>query len=135
MAQGMNDLFSGFSTMMNDEEFVLSGFQGLICGQIIAERIKRGMSQKQFADFMGVSQGMVSKWERGDCNFTLQSLVHIAARLGIKMQSPFISPQSGYQTTRSRSNVVLLPATWHTHAYSSSSPYFSTSSYSEPKEM
>ena len=38
---------------------------------------------------MGVTQATVSKWESGDTNFTLSTLVHIASKLGLKMQTPF----------------------------------------------
>jgi len=46
------------------------------------------MNRKQFAEFMGVSQGLVSRWERGETNFTLETLVNIASKLGLEMQSP-----------------------------------------------
>ena len=134
MAQGLNDLLVGLTSVMDSEEMILSGFQGLICGQIISERVKRNMSQKQFADFMGVSQGMVSKWERGDCNFTLQSLVHIAAKLNIKMQSPFVSSHPVYQAVRNPDRILPFNSSWHTCSYSPAS-YSGASSYSEPQEM
>ncbi len=86
MSQGMNDLLTSLSVSLSAEEVAFNGLCGVICGEIVAQRVKRNMSQKQFAEFMGVSQGMVSKWERGDCNFTLQSLVHIATKLDIPVR-------------------------------------------------
>ena len=38
---------------------------------------------------IAVTQATVSKWESGDTNFTLSTLVHIASKLGLKMQTPF----------------------------------------------
>lgn len=65
MSQGMNDLLTSLSVSLSAEEVAFNGLCGVICGEIVAQRVKRNMSQKQFAEFMGVSQGMVSKWERG----------------------------------------------------------------------
>ena len=39
---------------------------------IVHERKKLGMNQTEFAKFLGVTQGMVSKWESGEYNFTLE---------------------------------------------------------------
>ena len=41
------------------------------------------MTQKEFAKFMGVTQGMVSKWESGDYNFTIESICNILEKLDL----------------------------------------------------
>lgn len=46
-------------------------------------RLDLGMTQKEFADYMGVSQGMVSKWESREYNFTIRSLNEISEKLGL----------------------------------------------------
>lgn len=43
------------------------------------------MTQKEFADHMCVSQGMVSKWESGDYNFTIRTLADIAEKLDMDL--------------------------------------------------
>ena len=48
-------------------------------------RIDLGMTQKEFADFMGVTQGMVSKWESREYNFTIRSLNEICQKLEITL--------------------------------------------------
>lgn len=53
---------------------------------ILNERINRNMTQKAFAEFMGVTQGMVSKWESGDYNFTVSSVANIFEKLGISFE-------------------------------------------------
>ena len=45
---------------------------------IANKRISMGMDQKEFAQFMEVSEYMVSRWERGDYDFTISLLAHIA---------------------------------------------------------
>ena len=55
-------------------------------------RLDLGMTQTEFANFMGVTQGMVSKWESRDYNFTIRSLNEICQKLdltlSLSMQKP-----------------------------------------------
>lgn len=46
-------------------------------------RLDLGMTQEQFASYMGVSQGMVSKWESREYNFTIRSLNEICQKLNL----------------------------------------------------
>lgn len=48
-------------------------------------RLQLGMTQKEFADYMGVTQGMVSKWESREYNFTIRSLNEICQKLDIML--------------------------------------------------
>ena len=41
------------------------------------------MTQSEFAEYIGVSQGMVSKWESREYNFTIKSLNEICVKLDI----------------------------------------------------
>lgn len=45
-----------------------------ISSEITAKRLEMGMSQKEFAKYMGVTQAMVSKWESGNYNFALSPI-------------------------------------------------------------
>lgn len=54
-----------------------------ISAQIERQRLNLKMTQKEFADYMGVSQGMVSKWESREYNFTVNTLNNICERLGM----------------------------------------------------
>lgn len=44
-------------------------------------RQEMNMTQKEFAEYMDVSQGMVSKWESREYNFTIKSLNEICEKL------------------------------------------------------
>ena len=46
-------------------------------------RLELQMTQKEFADYMGVSQGMISKWESREYNFTIKSLNEICQKLDL----------------------------------------------------
>lgn len=54
-----------------------------ISATILKKRIDLGMNQKQFAEFMRVSQGMVSKWESSDYNFTIEAISNICDKLNL----------------------------------------------------
>lgn len=83
------DLLMEIGENMSAEEMMLFSLQGMIAAEVEMKRAELQMNQKQFAQYMGVTQATVSKWESGDTNFTLSTLVHIASKLDLKMQSPF----------------------------------------------
>lgn len=54
-----------------------------ISARLEMKRLDLGMTQKEFADYMGVSQGMVSKWESREYNFTITTLNELCEKLGL----------------------------------------------------
>ena len=62
---------------------------------IINYRYKTGMTQKEFAKFMGVTQGMISKWESAEYNFSVESIAQIAEKLGVTVDITF-TPEQEY---------------------------------------
>lgn len=57
-------------------------------------RLDLGMTQKEFADYMGVSQGMISKWESREYNFTIRSLNEICQKLKLSLSMSMEKPCS-----------------------------------------
>lgn len=55
-------------------------------------RLDLGMTQKEFADYMGVTQAMVSKWESREYNFTIHSLNEICQKLGLALSIGMENP-------------------------------------------
>ena len=55
---------------LSKEERQYNAIMAHISARISKARYDMKMSQKEFADFMGVTQGMVSRWECSACNFT-----------------------------------------------------------------
>jgi len=80
-----NDLFEDLSPQEKKFEDIMAK----ITSRLIQERHKRGMTQKDFADFMGVKQAMVSKWESGDYNFTFKAAINIFEKLNIQFDVCF----------------------------------------------
>ena len=58
-----------------------------ISSKIEMKRNELGMNQKEFARMMNVSQGMVSKWESGEYNFTITTLKEICDKLGLGFEA------------------------------------------------
>ena len=48
-------------------------------------RLELGMTQTEFAEYMGVSQGMVSRWESREYNFTIKTLNEICKKLNLEL--------------------------------------------------
>ena len=56
-----------------------------ISASIERRRIEMGMTQQEFAEYMGVTQGMVSKWESRDYNFTIRTLNDICQKINLEL--------------------------------------------------
>ena len=50
---------------------------------VLENRLKREMTQKDFAKLLGVSQAMISKYESGDYNFTVKQICKICEKLDL----------------------------------------------------
>jgi transcriptional regulator with XRE-family HTH domain len=50
---------------------------------ILKKRLELNMNQKEFAEYMHVSQGMVSKWESAEYNFTIEAISNICNKLNL----------------------------------------------------
>ena len=57
----------------------------IISARIEECRQNMNMTQKEFAEYMNVSQGMVSKWESREYNFTIRSLNEICEKLHLSL--------------------------------------------------
>lgn len=82
----LNALLDIFEDNLSAADVLASKALAEISSGILQCRIESGMTQKQFAQFMNVSQGMVSKWESGDYNFSVKSLADIAVKLDLDLR-------------------------------------------------
>ncbi|MDR0890434.1 MAG: helix-turn-helix domain-containing protein [Oscillospiraceae bacterium] len=57
--------------------------------QIQRYRSDNNMTQAQFAEQLGVSQGLIAKWESGRHNFTVRTLVELSLKLHIDLADLF----------------------------------------------
>lgn len=66
-----------------ESDFKNACLRGAISAEIRNKRYQMKMTQKEFAKFLGVTQGMVSKWEAPGYNFSLNALVELFVKLNI----------------------------------------------------
>lgn len=90
----LDDLFLIFDEKISDSDIVSAELMSKISSAIVKKRLELNMNQKRFADFLGVNQSMVSKWESSDYNFSIKSLADIAVKLDLE-----ISLNIGEETT------------------------------------
>ena len=85
---------------LSRKEKELNKIKASIACAFMQQRLALGMNQKAFAEKIGVSQGMVSRIESGDCNFTLESILDLCDKLDLKFE-PVIEKRACAQ------NIVL----------------------------
>lgn len=73
-------------------------------------RIGMGMTQQEFAEYMGVSQGMVSKWESREYNFTIKTLNEICQKIDLELSVSLEKPcaKSDYTIVRWDSDIFSM---------------------------
>ena len=79
------DLLAMFEDDISIADINASRYLGKISASIVKRRIELKMSQKEFAGYLGVSQGMISRWEGGDYNFSIKALSEIAEKLELEL--------------------------------------------------
>ena len=74
--------------VLSEDERKTAEYIALIAQSIQEQRRIQGLTQKQLAERLGVSQAMVSQWENGEENFTASTLVKISSALGLRLSNP-----------------------------------------------
>lgn len=86
MDSKLRELIDLMSDQVKLSDMIASEQLAKISAKIAKLRIEKEMSQKQFADFMGVTQSMVSKWESENYNFSVESLAKICEKLNLNLE-------------------------------------------------
>lgn len=74
---------------LTEAEIKSSLFKGAIAAEFIKQRRERKLTQKEFADLLDVTQGMISKWESLNYNITVSSLIEIFSKLDVDVDIRF----------------------------------------------
>jgi len=115
----ISDLLDSLLSKLEDYEILASDMRYDVCMMIHGYRTKQKMNQSEFAKYMGVTQSMVSKWESGEYNFSLEQLAKICSKVGCEPKLTFdfggvlLKPSfkfSGLQTDISSENDKLREA-------------------------
>lgn len=70
---------------MTEEKLQTEKALAVIGAEIYLKRNDLGIDQKEFAKMMGVSQGLISRWESGKHNFTISTLSKICSKLNMQL--------------------------------------------------
>ncbi|EPC35539.1 helix-turn-helix transcriptional regulator (plasmid) [Lactiplantibacillus plantarum] len=82
----LTDLESSFSSIPNDEKFIIDTM-----AKLYAERIKNNISQKELAKKIGMKQPQLAKLEMLESVPTLKTLNRYARGLGLKLEVGLVS--------------------------------------------
>lgn len=77
----VSQVFETLSKNMDNAELKTSTIISDISAKIANERIKRNMTQEEFAKFMETSKQTVTKWESGGYNFNIVTICKICQKL------------------------------------------------------
>lgn len=95
MENANKKMFKALSDYVSNSDVYAARATAKISMSIFKHRKEMKMTQKQFAEMMGVSQGMVSKWESAEYNFTIETLSQIAEKLHMVFEID-LKPESEY---------------------------------------
>lgn len=76
------------SDSLSQEEIKTAKCIAQIAASIQRQRKAKGYTQKELAERLGVSQVMVSRWENGEENITITTLVKISTALDMDIYNP-----------------------------------------------
>lgn len=94
-----NELLDILSQNLDNADVYAAIALGKISATITKKRASLSMNQKQFAEYMGVSQAMISKWESGDYNFTIQTIANISNKLNYSFEIVLEEKKQEYVAT------------------------------------
>ena len=103
MINTKNEMFDFLSNYISKSDVYAAKAISKVSMFIYKYRKELNMSQKAFAEMMGVSQGMVSKWESAEYNFTIENIANIAEKLGVIFDIEF-TPESEYASSNTNYN-------------------------------
>lgn len=110
MKNKVNQLIEAMSQTLSSSDIVTAEQLAKISSVIVSNRLERGMNQKQFAEFIGVSQGMISKWESGEYNFTIEALANICNKLNLDFDVNIYSKRT---VSKGGKADFIAPPNWH----------------------
>jgi len=109
------DLYAAISGGLTKADVYRTEILSAIAVNVFKKRVELDMGQKAFAEYMGVSQSMVSKWESGDFNISVEKIAELCEKLEL-VPSFAVESEAEYQQktkleSRPISNVEVVPIT------------------------
>lgn len=97
-----NNLFNELFSELSEADILAADLRHQVSRFIRNKRIELGMTQKQFAEYMDVTQGMVSKWESFSYNFSLEHIAAIFSKLKIDISFKANNASEEYENNITR---------------------------------
>lgn len=85
----INDLLELFEDSIDPSDVLAAKLMAQVSTSITKERLRLNMNQQDFSKYIHVSQALVSRWEHGECNFSLKKIAEIAALLNLNVDISF----------------------------------------------
>lgn len=85
MGNKLNRLIEMMAEQLSPSDLIAAEQLAKVSTAIAKKRIEMNMNQIDFAKFMDVSQGMISKWESEEYNFTVETLAKISEKLDLEL--------------------------------------------------
>lgn len=110
MAKGtsISELLETLADLFSPAEIIASATKAHIANQITEWRISHEMTQQDLADYFGVNQSTISKWENGDFNFTIEKLAEIACKLDMTLNVSLDSAEAQNKISTSYNKVSKI---------------------------
>lgn len=83
---------------ISEEQLKTERALAFISNKISLKRHELKMDQKQFAKYMNVTQGLVSRWENGRYNFTISNLISICEKLNLSLNIKMLDKNKKLET-------------------------------------
>ena len=99
------ELLDTFLPYFTNNELVELALSLKVSGAIIRRRVQLGMSQADLANRLGVKQPVVSKWESGDVNYTIKTIVDIFGALDLDFEILIGDEAEKYRKHNTHENV------------------------------
>ena len=102
----IEDLLSLFSETLTPADVLSAKLMAQFSNAITSERLNLNMSQKDFAKHINATQSLISRWECGDYNFSINKIAEIAAKLDLNVDFKINKCHSSTDTSRNDNMVT-----------------------------
>lgn len=79
----IDDLLALFEDVLSPADVLSAKLMGQISSAITKERLALNLTQKEFASHINATQSLISRWECGDYNFSVNKIAEIASKLDL----------------------------------------------------
>lgn len=111
----VDDLFALFADTLSPADVLAAKLMGQVSSAITKERLNLNLTQKDFASYINATQSLVSRWEQGDYNFSINKIAEIASKLNldvnITMEHPAQTHFDSFDTiSESTAKIIKFPS-------------------------